>query len=130
MKFQDYCRGIGATFAVLGVILLFLGVAGFSENLYAGTVYSLIGIFQIIIAGLFLALMREKTGSELGNLAVTCCWWILSIGIAGAALFPSQFLRVSLTYAIVSTVIAVIWIVLGAFSIRLAISRTGASLVV
>lgn len=130
MNFQSYSRRINTVFAVLGLILLVLGLLTYSESVYTGVVYVVIGFFQIIIPIIVLVRAGGKTGSEFGDVTVMGCWWTLSVGIAGLALFPSPLLRVSMTYAAVSSIFAALWIVLGAISIRFAISETGAKLVV
>lgn len=130
MKFQDYSVRINLAFGVLGLILLIMGSLIYSESVYTGVVYMVIGLSQIIIPAFALVRISGKTGSELGNVMVMGCWWILSIGIAGLALFTSPLLAVSTAYTAVSTIIAVLWIILSVVSIKFAISETGARLVV
>lgn len=130
MKFKDFGVRINLTFGLLGLILLVMGLLIYSESIYAGVVYMIIGFFQILIPAFAVIRMSGKKGADLGNVIVMASWWILSVGIAGVALFTSPLLAVSLVYTAISTILAILWIVLSAISIKFAISETGARLVV
>lgn len=131
MEFKQYTNLMNSLFAVLGIILIALGVIVRGDNVYSGITYVLIGIVQLLIAGASFIRIRDKDGRELGNVSVQHSWWLLSVGIAALALFPSDFFSVSSTAIGYSAIaIAIIWVVLNAVSIYVAVKKTKARLVV
>ncbi|MDI6819577.1 MAG: hypothetical protein QMC89_01545 [Candidatus Hodarchaeaceae archaeon] len=117
-------------FALLGIVLVVVGASALDESIYAGTIYAVIGAAQVLISVLTFAFTRGKIKREFGNTMVLGCWWILSVGIAGLALFTSPLFAISPVYSVVSSLFAVIWVVLGAFNMWLMVSKVGAEIVV
>lgn len=117
-------------FALLGIVLILVGIPALRESTYTGTIYIVIGAVQVLISGLTHFFTRGKIGREFGNIMVSGCWWILSVGIAGIALFASPLFTISPAYSAVSILFAAIWLVLGALNVWLMVSKVGAEIVV
>lgn len=130
MRPERVCSASVALAALLGLLLVIIGIPAYPENPYTGIIYVVIGVAQILVVGVLLGFARGKSGRDFGNVAVVGCWWILSVGIAALALFTSPLLVISTLYVAVSTVLAAIWVILGAVNIWLMVTRLGAEIVV
>lgn len=131
MEFRRFSAMAKWVFLVLGVILLLLGVGAVGENAYAAGVYMLIGMAQAIIAGTGMIRTRGvKDSKEFGDKTVQHSWWILSVGLASLALVTSPFLSAPLLLELPAGAVSLVWIVLGAVTIYIAVERAGAEIVV
>lgn len=131
MDFKKYSSWMVCLFAALGIVLLAIGIVVRGDNLYTGITYVVVGIFQLLIALSAIPRLRGKDGAAMGNVVVQHNWWILSVGIAGLAVFPSQFFSLPLAGLVyLAVAISAIWVILGAINVYLAVKRTGARLAV
>ena len=131
MDFKSYASLMACFFVVLGLVLMAIGLIVRGDNLYTGITYTAMGIIQLLIAASTIPRLGGKEEAAIGNVAVQHNWWILSVGIAGLAVFPSSFFSIpstGLMYAAIA--ISAIWVILGAINIYLAVKRTGARLAV
>ncbi|MCS7131392.1 MAG: hypothetical protein NZ934_01505 [Hadesarchaea archaeon] len=131
MEFKKYAGLMGYLFAVLGLVLAAIGVAVRGDNLYAGITYTTVGIVQLLIALSMIPRIRGKQEVAVGNVAVQHNWWILSVGVAALASFPSSFFEITATGLMyLAILISLIWVLLSAVNIYLAVKRTGARVAV
>lgn len=131
MDFKKYTYSMSSLFAVLGLIVVILGVLVKGDNVYTGIIYVLIGVLQLLIATTAFPRFRNKDEVGIGNITVQHNWWILSVGVAALALFPSAFFSIPATSLVyLTTGIALIWVVLSVTTIYVAVKRTNARLVI
>ncbi|MEA1965053.1 MAG: hypothetical protein U9O41_08015 [Candidatus Aerophobetes bacterium] len=94
MEFKKYTQISTSVLLILSIILLVLAGMIWSKNIYAGVIYLIIGITQLISTLLlYPRIGKIKDITEIGNRAVEHNWIILSIGIAGCALFLAPFFK-------------------------------------
>jgi hypothetical protein len=127
MEFEKYAGLMGWLFAVLGVVLMVLGIGVTGDNIYTGLTYTTVGFFQLLVALSEVLRLGGKEGMPAGVVVVQHNWWIVSIGIAALAVFPSSFFSISsAALMFLASMISAIWVILGAANIYLAVKRTGA----
>lgn len=131
MEFKKYAGLMSCLFAVLGLITAALGVIVRGDNLYTGITYTTVGIVQLLIALSMIPRIGNKDEVTMGNVTVQHNWWILSVGIAALATFPSSFFSIPSTGLMyLAIAISAIWVILGGVNIYLAVKRTGARVAV
>lgn len=115
----------------LGVALLVLGGAVWGQNVWAGAIYAVIAAVQVLIGLGFVYRARRRTvATSAGNVAVQHAWGTLSIGIAGAALIPSDFFAVDDVWLYAAVAIGLAFAVVGAHTLYWTIRSTDARLTI
>ncbi|MBN2325132.1 MAG: hypothetical protein JXQ30_15490 [Spirochaetes bacterium] len=132
MNFKGYIRTTSIIIIVLALAVLVLGIAKWSENPYTGIIYAVVGFIQLLgMVLLFPRIAKLDDQKEVGNRAVQANWIVLSLGIAGMALFLAPFFRLeSVTVSYVAFILSVVLTVLSAFNIFIAVNRVKARMVV
>lgn len=115
----------------IGVVLLVLGGVVWSENTWAGVLYLIIALAQIFISlGLLVRLRRHAELTTAGHVTVQHSWGICSIGIAAAAIIPSNFFAVADLWMAIAVIIGLAWAALGAFNLYWTVQSTDARLTI
>jgi len=117
---------------IIALIIIVLGAMNWSENPYTGLIYLIVGVIQFL-GGILLypRIAKLKDLKEIGNRSVQLNWLILSIGIAGMALFMAPFFRLeSMVVPYIAFILCVIAVLLSGFNIFIAVKQTKARMVV
>lgn len=115
----------------LAVVLVALGGVVWSSNQWAGILYGLVGLTQLVIGlGLIYRLNARDDLTRAGNVTVQHSWGITSIGIASAAIVPSEFFAVDQVWMALAVIIGLAWALLGAFNLYWTVTSTDARLTV
>jgi len=132
MKFIKYIQISTGVLLIFSIILLVLAGVVWSKNIYAGIIYLIIGIIQLISTlSLYSRIGKIKDIIEMGNMSVQFNWLILSIGIAGVALFLAPFFKIDSTaIPYIAFAVCFISILLSIINIYKAIRETKAQMVI
>ena len=78
--------------AVLGLVILVIGVTVFSGWIYAMIMYVLVGIMLLLFAVTgALRLRRTNEAIRAGEICITHGWWIFSTGVGGIMVYVAPF---------------------------------------
>jgi cobalamin synthase len=117
---------------LLAVILVILAFITWPKWIYTGIIYLSVGIVQLCFSVTLLFRLRRKvTKKEVGTIGIQHSWWILSIALASAVIFPAPFFKVSpiiITYF--ATSFAILWLILGSINLYTLVKETGVPLAV
>jgi hypothetical protein len=132
MDFKKYIQRAMIIIIVIAIIIIVLGIAKLSENVYTGLIYLIVGVIQFLGSVILLPRMaRLEDLVEIGNRAVQSNWLVLSIGIAGMALFLAPFFRLeSMLIPYVAFILCVISVVFAAINIFISVKRAKARMIV
>lgn len=132
MKFKKYTQISTGVLLIFSIILLVLAGVVWSKNIYAGVIYLIIGIIQLIATlSLYSRIGKIKDITEMGNMSVQFNWLILSIGIAGLALFLAPFFKIDSTaIPYIAFLVCFISVLLSVINIYKAIRETKAQMVI
>jgi hypothetical protein len=115
----------------LGVTLVGVAAVVYGQNQWAGILYAFIGVVQVLIGGSGSFRLRSRSAPDrAGNVVVQHSWIILSIGIATAAIIPSDFFAVETIWMAIAVVIGAIWVLVGVAGIYLSTRSVGARVTV
>jgi hypothetical protein len=90
MDYKKYIQRAMIILIIIAIIIIVLGIAKLSENVYTGLIYLIVGVIQFLGSVILLPRIAGLEDlSEIGNRAVQSNWLILSIGIAGMAFFQA-----------------------------------------
>jgi hypothetical protein len=132
MDFKKYTRTMTLILIILSIIIIVFGLLSLSKNIYAGIVYLVIGALQFLGAiFVYPRITKVVDTQEVGNRAVQHFWLILSVGIAGMALFLAPFFKIEpklIPY--ISFIIVTLSVILGGLSIMMAVRKVKARMVV
>lgn len=132
MNFKKYIQiSVGILF-ILSIILLVLGIVIWKQNVYTGIIYIAIAIIQFLgTILLYPRISRLDDMTEVGNRSVQQNWIVLSVGIAGCALFLAPFFKVdSMAIPIFAFFLCAISAILSAVNIYAAVKKVKARMVV
>jgi len=126
MKFKKYIQRSMVGPLVFSIILLILGGAVWSKNIYAGIMYLVVGLTQLISNILLYSQIRKREDeTEIGGISVQLNWLILSIGVTGCLLFLAPFFTVNTIWipytAFTACLISALWC---AFNLYKAVKET------
>jgi len=132
MNFKKYIKVTMVILLVIGVVILALGIVKWSENVYTGIIYLVIGVIQFLGSILLLPrIAKLEDQKEVGNRAVQANWLVLSIGIAGMALFMAPFFRLeAMIVPYIAFVLCVVSVLLSGINIYTAVKKVKARMVV
>jgi len=132
MEFKKYIKLTSLILVILSIILFVFSLLIWSSNQYAGFLYLIIAVVEFLGAiFVFPRIAGLEDMKEAGNRAVQQNWIVLSIGIAGMALFLAPFFRAdSMTVPYIAFIICVVSVLLSAFNIYTAIKKVKARMVV
>lgn len=132
MNFKKYIQISTIPLIIFSLALIILGIAVWSKNPYTGVLYLIIGVVQFLGAVfVYPRVAKAQDMTDVGNRSVQQNWIILSISIAGVALFLAPFFRTGpMVLPYVVFVICWIALFLSAFNIYFAVKKTGARMVV
>jgi len=132
MEFKKYIKITSLILVILSIVLFVLGLFIWSSNQYAGFLYVLIAVVEFLGAVfVFPRIAGVEDMQEAGNRAVQQNWIVLSIGIAGMALFLAPFFRIdSMAVPYIAFLICVVSVILSAINIYTAIKKVKARMVV
>ncbi len=128
MEIRNFLRGIFSLFIVLSVILLIFAYYSWQHFFVTGAMYAQIGVAQLLMSAIALMRLPSSKGDpmEIGKVGIQHSWIILSIGLAGVALFLAPYFDIGLpiiTYT--AFAIALLYLVIGAFSLYKTNKDTG-----
>lgn len=132
MNFKKYSQVTITILLVISIVICVLGIFAWSGNVYAGLLYVVVAAIMFL-ACIFLypRIAKIEDMYEVGNRSVQANWIVLSVGIAGMALFLAPFFKLdSMTVPWVAFVLCVIAVLLSAFNIYSAVKKVKARMVV
>lgn len=130
-EFTAGIRRLNWVTIALGVLLLGVAAVVWSANQWAGLMYAIIAVSQLLIAGILpVRLRRRDDATRAGNVVVQHSWGQLSIAIATVAIVPSEFFAVPLTWMGLAVASGVLWAFIGVYGIYLSSQGVGARLTV
>lgn len=130
-KFSAAVRRINRVTIVLGIVVLGLAGIVWSQNQWAGILYVIVAVSQLIIAlTLSVRLHDRDDATRAGNVVVQHSWGLLSIGIATAAIVPSEFFAVESAWMSTAVTAGILWALIGAYGIYLSTQGVGARMTV
>lgn len=132
MDFKKYSQITITILLVISIIIFVLGLVVWSENVYTGLIYIIVAAIMFLgCIFLYPRIAKIKDMAEVGNRSVQANWLVLSVGIAGMALFLAPFFKLdSMTVPWVAFVLCVIAVLLSAFNIYSAVKKAKARMVV
>lgn len=132
MDYKKYIQRAMIILIVIAIIIIVLGIAKLSENVYTGLIYLIVGVIQFLGGVILLPrIARLEDLSEIGNRAVQSNWLILSIGIAGMALFLAPFFRVeSMVIPYIAFILCVVSVIFSAINLFISVKRAKARMIV
>ena len=132
MNFRKYIKITTAILTALSVVLIILAFIAWPKNVYTGIIYLIVGIVEFLGAVItYPRISRTDDDREMGNRSVQQNWIILSIGIAGCALFLAPFFEVdNSSLPVISFILSIIVTILSAVNIYLAVKKVNARMVV
>ncbi len=119
--------------STIGLAILLIALAGvvWSSNQWSGILYGLIGVTQLLIGlGLIYRLSNRSDTTSAGNVTVQHSWGVASVGIASAAIIPSEFFEVEQLWMAAAVIIGLAWAANGAFNLYWTVTSTDARLTV
>ena len=132
MDFKKYIQVTMLILVIIAVIIIVLGALNWSENPFTGLIYLIVGVIQFL-GGILLypRITKLEDLKEIGNRSVQLNWLVLSIGIAGMALFMAPFFRLeSMAVPYIAFILCVIAVLLSGFNIFIAVKKAKARMVV
>jgi len=132
MDYKKYIQRAMIILIIIAIIIIVLGIAKLSENVYTGLIYLIVGVIQFLGSVILLPrIARLKDLSEIGNRAVQSNWLILSIGIAGMALFLAPFFRLeSMVIPYIAFILCVLSVIFSAINLFISVKRAKARMIV
>ena len=132
MNFKKYIQVTMIIVVVISIVIIALGALKWSENPYTGLIYLIVGVIQFLGGVLlFPRIAKLEDMKEVGNRSVQANWLVLSIGIAGMALFMAPFFRLeAMTIPYIAFILCVISVILSGFNIFTAVKKAKARMIV
>jgi hypothetical protein len=132
MDYKKYIQRAMIILIIIAIIIIVLGIAKLSENVYTGLIYLIVGVIQFLGSVILLPrIARLEDLSEIGNRAVQSNWLILSIGIAGMALFLAPFFRLeSMVIPYIAFILCVLSVIFSAINLFISVKRAKARMIV
>ncbi len=131
MDFKKYTQLITIVLIILPFIIVVLGLLNWSENVYTGIIYVVVGALQFLSAiFVYPRIAKVADAQMVGNRVVQQNWLILSLGIAGMALFSAPFFKIepaSIPY--ITFIISTVLVILSGFNILMAVRKVKARMV-
>jgi peptidoglycan/LPS O-acetylase OafA/YrhL len=132
MNFKKYIQITMVILVVISIVIIALGVMKWSERPYTGLIYLIIGVIQFLGGVLlFPRIAKREDMQEVGNLSVQANWLVLSIGIAGMALFMAPFFRLeSMVVPYIAFILCIVSVILSGLNIFTAVKKAKARMIV
>jgi hypothetical protein len=132
MDYKKYIQRAMIILIIIAIIIIVLGIAKLSENVYTGLIYLIVGVIQFLGSVILLPRIAGLEDlSEIGNRAVQSNWLILSIGIAGMALFLAPFFRLeSMVIPYIAFILCVLSVIFSAINLFISVKRAKARMIV
>lgn len=132
MDFKKYITITTSILLVFSVVIFVLGLLFWAENTYTGIIYLIISGIQIVaLITLYPRARRAEDMQEKGNRVVFHNWSVLSVGIAGAALFLAPFFRIdSMTVPFIAFILCVLAVILSAVNIFTSVKMAQARMII
>ncbi len=132
MNFKKYTQIMISILLLFSIIIIVLGIAVWSKNVYTGIIFLIIaGIQFFTIIFLYPRIGKIDDMHEVGNRSVPHNWAVLSVGIAGAALFLAPFFRPdSMIIPFVAFVLCILQVIISALNILFAVRKVKARTIV
>ncbi len=132
MDFKKYIQRAMIILIAIAIIIIVLGIAKLSENVYTGLIYLIVGVIQFLGSVILLPrIARLEDLTEIGNRAVQSNWLVLSIGIAGMALFLAPFFRLeSMVIPYIAFILCVLSVIFSAINLFISVKRAKARMIV
>jgi len=129
-KIKKYLNMVFSLFFVISAILLILAIYSWNENFVTGAMYAQIGIAQLVISVIGLVRLKlvhsnKEDLLQIGKVGIQHSWVITSIGLAGVALFRAPYFYIDAIITNIAFVIAILYLVLGVFSLYKTKEDTG-----
>lgn len=132
MKFKRYVKISSGIIMIFPIVLLVLAALVWSQNVFTGIIYLVIGLIQLVgMALIYPRISKEEDLWELGNKFVQHNWIVLSLGLTGCAMFLAPFFAVASTsIPIVAFTVCLITLLLSIFNLYKAVREAKARLIV
>ena len=132
MNFKKYSQITITILLAISIIIFILGLLTWSENVYTGLIYFIIAAIMFLgCIFLYPRIAKIEDMHEVGNRSVQANWLVLSVGIAGMALFLAPFFRVdSMVIPYIAFVLCTVSVLLSAFNIYSAVKKVKARTIV
>lgn len=132
MNFKKYIQLIMIVLIAISVIIFVLGLLSWSKNVYTGLIYFIVAAVMFLgCIFLYPRIAKIEDMTEVGNRSVQANWIVLSVGIAGMALFLAPFFKVdSMVLPFIAFILCAISVLLSAFNIYRAVKKVKARMVV
>jgi uncharacterized membrane protein YhhN len=132
MNFKKYTQIMISILLLFAIVIIVLGIAVWSKNVYTGIIYIVIAGIQFFgIVFLYPRIGRIDDLNEMGNRSVMHNWAVLSVAIAGAALFLAPFFRPdSMIIPFVAFVLCILQVIISALNILFAVKKVKARMIV
>lgn len=132
MDFKKHTRTMTLILTILSIIIIILGLLAWSKSVYTGIIYIVIGILQLLGAiFVYPRIAKVTDDQQVGNRAIQEYWIVLSVGIAGMALFLAPFFKIEpVLIPYISFIIVTVSVILSGLSIMNAVRKVKARMVV
>jgi hypothetical protein len=132
MGFQKYATFTTSILLLFALVILVSGLALWQSNLYTGLIYLIISGIQVIsLVLLYPRVQSAGEDQEKGNRVVIHNWSVLSVGIAGVALFQAPFFRVDTSpLPVVAFILSVAIVLVSALNIYMAVKKVKARMII
>lgn len=132
MNFKKYSKITITILLAISIVIFVLGVLAWSENVYTGIIYFIVAAIMFLgCIYLYPRIAKIEDMQEVGNRSVQSNWIVLSVGIAGMALFLAPFFRIeSMAVPYAAFVLCAVSVILSAFNIYSAVKKVKARMVV
>ena len=132
MNFKKYSQITITILLAISIVIFVLGLLTWSENVYTGLMYFIIAAIMFLgCIFLYPRIAKVEDMQVVGNRSVQANWLVLSVGIAGMALFLAPFFRIeSMAVPYAAFLLCAVSVLLSAFNIYMAVKKVKARIVV
>jgi len=132
MEFKRYVKISSGIVLIFPIVLLILAGIAWSESIYTGIIYLVVGIIQLVgMVLIYPRIMKLEDVKEIGNKCVQHNWIVLSLGVTGCAMFLAPFFQLeSMVIPYIAFAVCIPPILLGIISIYKAVTKAKARMIV
>lgn len=132
MEFKRYVKISSGIVLIFPIVLLILAGVAWSENIYTGIIYLVVGVIQLVgMVLIYPRIMKLEDVKEIGNKCVQHNWIVLSLGVTGCAMFLAPFFQLdSMVIPYIAFAVCIPSILLGIINIYKAVTKAKARMIV
>jgi hypothetical protein len=133
MEFKRYVKISSGIVLIFPIVLLILAGIVWSQNVYTGIIYLVVGIIQLVgMVIIYPRIRKLEDVTEIGNKYVQHNWVVLSFAVTGCAVFLAPFFTQGVATAIpyIAFAVCVVSAGLSIFNLYKAVKEAKARLVV